>query len=727
MASMPQSIDDTHSILSAGGYVADRSLATVLYLSLKMSRPLFLEGEAGVGKTEIAKVLSSALDRPLIRLQCYEGLDVASAVYEWNYAAQMVEIRMREASGGENKDALQKSVFSEEFLIKRPLLQALEGKKGKAPVLLIDELDRTDEAFEAFLLEILSDFQVTIPELGTVAAEEPPIVIITTNRTREIHDALKRRCLYHWVDYPDAERELAIIREKVPGCSEALSKEIVAYVQKLREQDLFKNPGVAETLDWASALIELDKVAIDPKTISDTVGVLLKYQDDIARITASEGHEILKASEAGAGERMNEVVRHAGPQGRLPENILYFARALRAAGMKLGPASVVDSVKAVTKGGISDRDDFYWTLHCVLVSRYEDHVIFDQAFGLFWRSRELVEKMLQMFSPQMRKDAEREKPKAGEARVSQALFCDQEPQQEFERPEVEVDASFTTSDKEVFRDKDFAQMSAEELAKAREAMARMRLPLNEVRTRRFRPVSRNARPDQRRMLSRAMRTGGDLILPQFREVKRIEPPVVILADISGSMSQYSRTFLHFFHALCEHRRRVHTFLFGTRLTNVTRQLRNRDIDVALDDCAAVVDDWSGGTRIGETLHEFNRLWSRRVLGQGAVVLLITDGLERSDDDRLALEMDRLHRSCRRLIWLNPLLRFEGFKAAAHGIRTMLPHVDEFRPVHSISALADLCLALDGDSLRTGDPRNWLCPSKQQAMVYKSPNEYSREV
>ena len=291
MAGLPTSIDQTESLLSGEGYVADRSLATVLYLALKMGKPLFLEGEAGVGKTEIAKVLSSALDRPLIRLQCYEGLDVSSAVYEWNYAAQMVEIRMREASS--DKASLNEGVFTDEFLIKRPLLQALEGEAGKAPILLIDELDRTDEAFEAFLLEILSDFQVTIPELGTIKASEPPIVIITTNRTREIHDALKRRCLYHWVDYPDAERELAIVNSKVPQASENLAKEVVAYVQKLRQQDLFKNPGVAETLDWASALIELDKVAIDPQGVSDTIGVLLKYQDDIAQISSSEGQQIL--------------------------------------------------------------------------------------------------------------------------------------------------------------------------------------------------------------------------------------------------------------------------------------------------------------------------------------------------------------------------------------------------------------------------------------------------
>ncbi|MEM7214267.1 MAG: MoxR family ATPase [Pseudomonadota bacterium] len=294
MASLPESIDKTEFLLTEQGYVADRSLATVLYLSLKLGRPLFLEGEAGVGKTEIAKVLSSALGRPLIRLQCYEGLDVSSALYEWNYAAQMVEIRMREASGEADMEALERGVFSEKFLIKRPLLQALEGETGKCPVLLIDELDRTDEAFEAFLLEILSDFQVTIPELGTVKASEPPIVIITTNRTREIHDALKRRCLYHWVDYPDAARELAIVNRKVPDCGELLSREVVAYVQKLRRQNLFKNPGVAETLDWASALIELDKVAIDPQSVSDTIGVLLKYQDDIAKIDSSEGQQLLK-------------------------------------------------------------------------------------------------------------------------------------------------------------------------------------------------------------------------------------------------------------------------------------------------------------------------------------------------------------------------------------------------------------------------------------------------
>jgi MoxR-like ATPase len=291
---VPQSIDETQNLLGEADYLADRSLATVLFLALRMGRPIFLEGEAGVGKTEIAKVLATTLGRRLIRLQCYEGLDVSAAVYEWNYAEQMIAIRLAEAEGNIDRDRLSHDVFSDRFLIKRPLLQALEPDTAGAPVLLIDELDRTDEAFEAFLLEVLADFQVTIPEMGTVKAEHPPIVVITSNRTREIHDALKRRCLYHWIDYPSAERELTIVRTKVPGIGKRLSQEIVHFVQALRKQDLFKAPGVAETLDWASALTELDAVALDPATVSDTLGVLLKYQDDIARLEGGAAKELIE-------------------------------------------------------------------------------------------------------------------------------------------------------------------------------------------------------------------------------------------------------------------------------------------------------------------------------------------------------------------------------------------------------------------------------------------------
>jgi MoxR-like ATPase len=299
---LPASIDATLSLLQSQGYVADRSLATVLFLALRMKRPLLLEGEAGTGKTEIAKTLASALGRKLIRLQCYEGLDLASAVYEWNYAGQMMAIRLAEAGGATgDREKLEADIFSQKYLVKRPLLQALEPQDGGPPILLIDELDRTDEAFEAFLLEVLADSQVTIPELGAIKAAEPPIVILTSNRTREIHDALKRRCLYHWVGYPDAPRELAILKARAPNAPAKLARQVVAFVQAIRKEELFKAPGVAETLDWAGALVELDAVALDPALVSDTLGALLKYQDDIQAMQGSKVKELLDQVKGEAG------------------------------------------------------------------------------------------------------------------------------------------------------------------------------------------------------------------------------------------------------------------------------------------------------------------------------------------------------------------------------------------------------------------------------------------
>ena len=306
---LPDSVDATESLLAAGDYICDRSLATAVYLALSLGRPLFLEGEAGVGKTEIANVLAATLNRRFVRLQCYEGLDVASAVYEWNYSRQMIEIRLAEAGGAStDRQRLEQDIFSDRFLVKRPLLQALESDDRGPAVLLIDELDRADEPFEAYLLEVLADFQVTIPEIGTIRAAAPPIVVLTSNRTREIHDALKRRCFYYWVDYPDAERELAILRVKAPGAEERLSREVVAFVQRLRTVELFKLPGIAETIDWTQALLQLDAVELSPNAVNDTLGVLLKYQDDIARVQGSEASAILSqiktelaAGNAGAG------------------------------------------------------------------------------------------------------------------------------------------------------------------------------------------------------------------------------------------------------------------------------------------------------------------------------------------------------------------------------------------------------------------------------------------
>jgi MoxR-like ATPase len=296
-AALPDGVDATAALLARGDYVADRALATAVHLALSMNRPLFLEGEAGVGKTEIAKVLASTLGRRLVRLQCYDGLDLASALYDWNYPRQLLEIRLFEAAGARDKEALAKGIFDRRFLIERPLLQAISPEGGPA-VLLIDELDRADEPFEAFLLELLADFQVTIPELGTIRAETPPMVILTSNRTREIHDALRRRCLYHWVDFPNAERERAILRLKAPQAAERLSHQVVAFVQRLRQMDLFKMPGVAETIDWCGALAHLDATELDPARVDETLGVLLKYQDDIARIRGEQAASLVAEAKA---------------------------------------------------------------------------------------------------------------------------------------------------------------------------------------------------------------------------------------------------------------------------------------------------------------------------------------------------------------------------------------------------------------------------------------------
>lgn len=397
--------------------------------------------------------------------------------------------------------------------------------------------------------------------------------------------------------------------------------------------------------------------------------------------------------------------------GRLADNILHFARVLRRAGLKPGPGAVMDAIAAVDAIGIGSRIEFHAALSAIFVKRHEDQPVFDEAFSIFWRSRDLVGKMIALMSP-VAAIGERQKPKTGGARVSDALFAEKSRQpQPRDEPDVEIDARLTVSGQEVFRRLDFGQMTAAELAEARRAIDRLVMPDDAVRTRRFHPSNRGQIFDARATMRQSMRSGGDLMLPRFRMHRERPPPLVVLADISGSMSQYTRIFLHFLHVLTEKRRRVHTFLFGTRLTNVTRQLRHRDPDEAIAQCSEAVADWSGGTRIGETLRLFNRQWGRRVLGQGAIVLLITDGLERDDVELLATETDRLHRSCRRLVWLNPLLRFAGFEARARGVRAMLPHVDELRSVHNLNALGDLVASLSAPPDRDCDPRRLLATGR----------------
>lgn len=394
----------------------------------------------------------------------------------------------------------------------------------------------------------------------------------------------------------------------------------------------------------------------------------------------------------------------AAPQGRLAENILYFARALRTAGIPVGPGAVLDALEALDVAHVGGRDDFYWTLHAVFVKRHEHTALFDQAFQIFFRKRGYIEKMIASLLPEV--TAGRPKaPPLGAQRIQDALFSSLDRKQP--NSEVEFDTRLTVSDREVLQKKDFAQMTAAEIAAAREAIARLTLPLDEVRTRRFAQSRRGHLIDIRRTLRASMKAGGAVIDLKYLGPRVKEPPIVALLDISGSMNEYTRLFLHFLHAVTDARKRVTTFLFGTRLTNVTRAIRQRDPDEALAACSANVADWSGGTRIASSLRAFNKHWARRVLGQGAVVLLITDGLERDADDTLAFEMERLHLSCRKLIWLNPLLRFSGFEARAKGVQAMLPHIDELRPIHNLDSMKDLVRSLSGASTKGRDPQEML--------------------
>jgi uncharacterized protein with von Willebrand factor type A (vWA) domain len=399
------------------------------------------------------------------------------------------------------------------------------------------------------------------------------------------------------------------------------------------------------------------------------------------------------------------AVREENSPGRLAENIVYFARALRAAGIPVGPGAVMDALTAVRVAGVGTREDFYWTLHAVFVNRHEHSVLFDQAFRIFFRRRGYLDKLMATLLPQAPPRQE-EQPKAGARRIEEALFAGM-PEQERAKPEEEVDAALTVSDRELLQRKDFAQMTAAEIAAAKDAIKRLVLSLDEVKTRRLAPSRRGHIVDIRRTLRASLKAGGAVIDLKYFGPRRKAPPIVALLDISGSMSQYTRLFLHFLHAVTDARKRVHTFLFGTRLTNVTRALARKDPDEALAAVSASVADWSGGTRIATSLRAFNKQWARRVLTQGAIVLLITDGLERDGGERLEFEIDRLHRSCRRLIWLNPLLRFEGFEPKAKGIRSMLPHVDELRPIHNLESMAQLVRALSVDSAGGGDPKAWL--------------------
>lgn len=394
--------------------------------------------------------------------------------------------------------------------------------------------------------------------------------------------------------------------------------------------------------------------------------------------------------------------------GKLAENIAYFARALRDAGLPVGPGAVIDAIAAVEAAHIGSKQDFYWTLHAIFVKKRDHSDVFTQAFRIFFRRKALIEKIIQTMSPYSPgKDEKKKKPEAGALRAAESLLQSKREEAPPEEEKIELNARFTVSEREILQTKDFAQMTAAEVMEARQLIDRLMMPDDTRPTRRFKPSHFGKRVDPRRTFRSSLRSGGQSISLEFRDYAEKEPPIVAICDISGSMADYTRLFLHLLHALTDKRKRVHTFLFGTRLTNVTRSLRSRDPDEALEKCSEQVVDWSGGTRIGPSLHKFNQEWSRRVLGQGAIVLLFTDGLERDGSDELRSAIERLHKSCAKLVWLNPLLRYDGFEARASGIRTILPHVDEFRPIHNLRSMKALVDALSKDKSAAADPRLWL--------------------
>ena len=606
-SSLPDSVDAVVALLERYDYFADRRLATSVFLALKMRRPLFLEGEAGVGKTEIAKVLSLALSRSLVRLQCYEGLDTASAVYEWNYPRQMIEIRLTEAQGKVDRETLATNIFSERFLIRRPILQALQPDDGIAPVLLIDELDRTDEPFEAYLLEVLAEYQVTIPELGAIKAASPPIVIITSNRTREIHDAIKRRCLYHWVDFPNAERELAIVRRKVPGADAPFARGRCVYAAAARD-------GLVQVAgDCRNA--GLGRGIGRPRPHEPRPGDGGRHAWRVAQIpgryrrrdTADRGAARCRGThgsrQGGRGPRLIWPIDRSSGARTWPR-ISFISRGYCARqGCRCGPAKVIAALEAVEAVGVDNREDFRAALESVLIERHEQQVLFDQAFDLFWRNPQLLERMLQLLLPKIYgrvPPAEAEGAAAVASRRSDGA-APRGPSIEAQEQEIDLDATLSFSSREVLQSKDFETMTVAELAQVKLMIARLRLPLPELPTRRTKPAERGLRSTcARRCAQWPPRAARSFRSPGGAAGRAVHPWL----SCAISRARWTAT-----HACCcsfstpspTIAIACTTLLFGTRLTNITRHLRQRDVDVAIARVSAAVSDWAGGTRIGACL------------------------------------------------------------------------------------------------------------------------------
>ncbi len=664
----PDDVDAVVRGLAAHHYLADRGLATAIFLALRMRRPLLLEGEAGVGKTEVAKVLAVWLASPLIRLQCYEGIDAAQAVYEWDYARQLLHLRALEAGHAEvHEDEL----YDERFLVRRPLLAAVDHGGDVPPVLLVDEIDRADDEFEALLLEVLSESAVTVPEIGTIRATVPPIAVLTSNRTRDVHDTLKRRCLYHWIEHPDLERELAIVRLRAPDVPEDLAHDVARAVADLRGLDLYKAPGVAETIDWATALAALGAGRIDEHAAAHTIGTVLKYREDQARL-----------AEHGIDRLVRDARSRASVNPTLASMVLAYLA--RRQGIAVPVGATITLAGAFALVDTADREQVYWAGRATLVHRPELAAAYDAAFACFWDGRAGLDAPVAL-SEVLRSFA---------LAFDDGTPPDGDEDDDGSREDVEV-LTVRWSDREVLRHRDFATYTQPEHEQADRLLRDLELVAARRRSRRLRPARRprQARPDVRRTVRDALRTGGEPLRLRYRAPTTRPRRVVLLLDVSGSMEPYARAFVRFLHSAVTARSGVEAFALGTRLTRITKELAARDPDAAIAAAARRVADWSGGTRLGPALRTFNDTWGIRGMAHGAIVVILSDGWDRGGPELLGEQMARLARVAHRIVWVNPLKASEGYAPLAQGMAAALPYVDDFVEGHSLAALDGVAAAV----------------------------------
>ena len=676
--------------LGAVDYLVEEGLATSMFLSLRLPQPLLLEGEAGVGKTEAAKALAAVLDTPLIRLQCYEGIDAAEALYEWNYPRQLLAIRLAEARGTELSEG---DLFSREYLSRRPLLAALEHPGPRPAVLLIDEIDRADDDFEAFLLELLAEATVTIPEIGTITATHPPIIVLTSNRTRDLHDAVKRRCLYQWIEYPAPAREVEIVRRRVRGAPDGLAVQVVDAVARMREAEVQKPPGIAEAIDWLAALAALGLTELDAAAAERTLGSVLKYRED---------QEVVRSSGPGddGGREAVKVSAHVLP---LPELAAVFGRRLREAGLPVGPersAQFADALHVVRPVG---RRRLYWTARAVFVSERTQVAVFDAVFAQVFGTRGTAEDHQPVIEePATATDSVPSQSNVGVSgeltddvagAPAPSLAPDPTPDSERDADERELPVGIVASADEVLRAKRFDALSPAELLALQRLMSDLTVHTPTRRTRRYEHRRHGRRIDLRRSLRASLRTGGDPVRLRHRQRRLLPRRIVLLCDISGSMEPYARAYLQFLACAMGAGPRAEAFVFATQLTRVTRALRTRSPDRAIRQAAAAAPDWSSGTRIGDALKEFNDRHGRRGMARGAVIVILSDGWERGEPDLVAQEMERLARLADRIVWVNPRAAVPGFSPRTGGMAAALPHCDALVSGESLAALEEVVTAI----------------------------------